>query len=215
MLLVESCTSVWIWLKNNLCNKKKSGKDFLDIRYSWSGERDHVIKLFFEIWRGKLIEKNVIQKTKNMCKVELGATWAFHEIRKYGHACVVQIWTLCRYFGDGEAYLIALVWNQDKEYFIFSFRKPRVEIRHTTRNALRFGGTGERKLFNGNGVSLHYVPRFPLPTLLCAGYSVKLKKICTDFLLIMYDYDNCTTWGQENDMVEKLLSHSFNILTGN
>ena len=45
--------------------------------------------------------------------------------------------------------------------------KSGVEFRHSTRNASR----SRRKV--GNGVSY---TRFPLPTLLCAGYSVKLIK---------------------------------------
>ena len=78
----------------------------------------------------------------------------------------------------------------DLEYLLFnptdyisgknrSHNEPNVAFSYATQHAMRPKNSAEseeRKCLNKNGVSGHLVSRFPLPTLLYMGYSVKLRK---------------------------------------
>ena len=62
----------------------------------------------------------------------------------------------------------------------------RATINSTDVDSIPTAESGEQKCLNENGASKHWVPRFLLPILVCAGYSVKLKKTtsCIDHLFL-------------------------------
>ena len=65
--------------------------------------------------------------------------------------------------------IILFIWSLQGKYLY-------TQTSHKFQKPPKSGGRGERKYLNGNRMSQHLVPRYPLPTPLLTGYSIMPKK---------------------------------------